>query len=247
MAKTPDFESSTLWQISEFDRLRDAVAADDRLARQTLLPATLQAELRGLERVNEATDVLEVFAACLRSREAALVYLGSGDLVWPVTLFPGEDVYHSPRSLMQVPQADLARLTVIDIEAAVVKPPGHWMHERVRPASFYHPMKPAVWQLALHGRRDRLLAEIGGSAAYRALRSHAADGLSAPGALGAAVDRLHTETAPLKQIARWHGMTTERATALLNALYLTSNLLVSRTGPAARAEPSRGLLSRWRR
>ena len=55
------------------------------------------------------------------------------------------------------------------------------------------------------------------------------------------------ETAPLKQIARWHGMTTERATSMLNALYLTSNLLVSRTGPSARAEPSRGLLSRWRR
>lgn len=247
MPKTPDFESSTLWQISEFDRLRDAVGLDDRLARQTLLPATLQAELRSLEKVNEATDVLEVFAACLRSREAALLYLGLGDLVWPVTLFPGEDLYHSPRSLMQVPQADLARLTVIDVEAAAVKPPGHWMHERVRPADFYHPMKPAMWQLALHGRRNRLLAEIGGSAAYRALRSHAAAGLSASGALGAAIDRLHMETAPLKQIARWHGMTTERATSLLNALYLTSNLLVTRTGPAARAEPSRGLLSRWRR
>jgi hypothetical protein len=162
------------------------------------------------------------------------------NLVWPVTLFPSEDIHHSPRSLTQVPQADRARLTVIGVEAAVVKPAGHWMHERVRPASFHHPMKPAVWQLALHGRRNRLLAEIGGSAAYRALRGHAADSLSAPGVRIAAVDRLRVETAPLKQIARRHGMTTEQATYLLNALYLTSNLLVSRTGPAARAEPSRG-------
>jgi len=247
MTKTPDFESSTLWQISEFDRLRDSVGGDARLARQTLLSATLQAELRSLERVNEATDVLEVFAACLRSREAALVYLGLDDLVWPVTLFPSELIYHSPRDLMEASKAELARLTVIAVEAPVVKPPGHWMYERVRPADFYHPMKPAMWQLALHGRRNRLLAEIGGSAAYRALRTPAAEGLSAPGALGAAIDRLHRETAPLKQIARWHGMTTERATTLLNALYLTSNLMVTRTGPSARAEPSRSLWSRFQR
>jgi hypothetical protein len=247
MTKTPDFESSTLWQISEFDRLRDSVGGDARLARQTLLSATLQAELRSLERVNEATDALEVFAACLRSREAALVYLGLDNLVWPVTLFPSELIYHSPRDLMEASKTELVRLTVIAVEAPVVKPPGHWMHERVRPADFYHPMKPAMWQLALHGRHNRLLAEIGGSAAYRALRTHAAEGLSAPGALGAAIDRLHRETAPLKQIARWHGMTTERATTLLNALYLTSNLMVTRTGPSARAEPSRSLWSRFRR
>lgn len=247
MPKKPDFESSTLWRVSGFDRLRDEIASSEGMERQTLLPSTLLAELGSLEKLSRSTDVLEVAAACLRSREPALLYMQFGDLVWPLTLFPNEQIYHSPRSLMAAAEADLATLTVLHIEPAAVRPPGHWMHERVGNADWYHPLKPALWRLALHARRNRLLAEIGGLAAYRVLRGQAAEGLTATGALGATIDRLHREAAPLKDIARWPGMSTDRATSLLNALYMASNLLVTRTGPAARAEPAQGLLGRWRR
>ena len=80
--------------------------------------------------------------------------------------------------------------------------------------------------------------EIGGPAAYRALRSLASDRLQAPGALGHAAERLHREAAALRHIAQWPGMSVERGVRLLNALYLTSNLMVSRSHPLARAEPS---------
>jgi hypothetical protein len=39
-------------------------------------------------------------------------------------------------------------------------------------------------------------------------------------------------------------MSVERGARLLNALYLTANLMVTRSHPAARAEPAQGLFGR---
>ncbi len=58
------------------------------------------------------------------------------------------------------------------------------------------------------------------------------------GAMGAAAERLRREAASLREIASWPGMTTERASRLLNALYLCESLMVTRTHPAARDETS---------
>jgi len=245
MAKPPESEPSTLWRVSSFDRARDAAAAVQGWDRQTLLSTTLQAELNALERRHVATDVLEVVAACLRAREAALIYLLNDAQVWPVTIFPVERIYHSPRTLSQATALEIGRLSVMRVEPAGLRPPGHAMHERVGKANHYHRLSPGLWRLALNGPRARLLSEIGGTAAYRVLRSPASEGLSAPGAIGAAVNRLRDEPAPLKAIARWPGMSTERAAAMLNALYLTANLLVSRTHRLAKPEPVPGFLSRW--
>ena len=66
--------------------------------------------------------------------------------------------------------------------------------------------------------------------------------LFAPGALGPAAERLRHDAASLRDIANWPGMSTDRACRLLNALYLTSALMVMRSHPAAR-EPH-NLLSR---
>jgi hypothetical protein len=105
----------------------------------------------------------------------------------------------------------------------------------------YHALKPLLWNLALNGPRNELLAEIAGNAAYRVTLSRE-DRLLAPGALGPAADRLRRETVSLRDIAKWPGMSTDRACRLLNALYLTSALMVMRSHAAAR--PERDLLSR---
>ena len=86
-----------------------------------------------------------------------------------------------------------------------------------------------------------MLTEIAGHAAYRVTLSRE-DRLLAPGALGPAADRLRSESASLRDIASWPGMSTDRACRLLNALYLTSALMVMRSHPAARPEGS--MLSR---
>jgi hypothetical protein len=117
------------------------------------------------------------------------------------------------------------------------------MHERVGRMEHYHPLKPLLWNIALNGPRNELLSEIAGHAAYRVTLSRE-DRLLAPGALGPAADRLRRESVSLRDIAKWPGMSTDRACRLLNALYLTSALMVMRSHPAARMDG--GLLDRLR-
>lgn len=230
---------SSLWRISDFERRRESLGMPT-----TVLPTTLVAELRQLQSREETNDVLEVVAACLRHREAALMYLAHGTQVWPVTLFPTQALYHSPRPLATMQQPErLAGLRLLAVERPLLRPPGHPMHERVADESQYHPTAPLMWALAMHGPRAALLAEIGGRAAYR-LAAGQGRGLAPTGALGPAMARLRLQAAPLDEIARWPGMGIERAGRLLNALYLSDALMVTRAHPAARDPAARG---GWRR
>src|SRR5678815_287198 len=107
-----DFEPSTLWPSGAFEQARQSLGAgrDDRA---TLLPTTLMADLRQLHRDPANDDVLEVIAACVRNHEAALLYLEHSRHVWPVTIFPREEIYHSPREVSQMAGAGMSTLRVI--------------------------------------------------------------------------------------------------------------------------------------
>ena len=239
-----DFEASTLWRVSEFERvrMRSGGSAFARLDGVTVLPTTLLADLRRLDAAGASSEPLEVVAACVRHREAALLCLQYQGLVWPVTLFPQQMLYHSPRDLAQALPASLAHATLISAEPPGVRPPGHWMHERVAQIEHYRPLLPLLWSLALHGSRASLLAEIAGTAAYRAIKNPEADGVVLGGPLRSAAQRLRRETVSLRDIGGWPGMSVERASRLLNGLYLSSSLLATRSHPAASA----GLLGLWR-
>jgi hypothetical protein len=238
-----DFEDSTLWRVSAFERMRQETGTSgfQRLSGPTVLPSTLTADLDQLERAQGSREVLEVLAACLRQRESALLYLRFTELVWPVTVFPHPMLYHSPRNLAQASAAGLSTLELLEIEPPGVRAPGDWLHHRVGSVEHYHALLPMLWAVALHGPRRRVLSEIGGTAAYRALRMPPPE-LSAPGALQPAIDRLRRETASLRAIAGWPGMDVERASRLVNALYLAGSLMVTRTAASARTEP--GLIRR---
>jgi hypothetical protein len=233
-----DFEDSTLWRVSAFDLMR-ATTGTTGYARPpdsaTVLSSTLLADLDRLEIDLGRGDLLQVMAACLRQREAALLYLQHEGLVWPVTLFPAHDLYHSPRDLLEA--GNLADLSIITIEPPGVRPPGHWMHERVAHGEHYRRLAPLLWAVALHGPRSTLLKEIGGTAAYRASPQRLPAEMVAPGAIGSAAERLRHESVALRTIAGWPGMSVERANRLLNGLYVASRLVVTRTHHAARGEP----------
>jgi hypothetical protein len=240
-----DFEESTLWRVSEFQRVRlqTGNSAFARLDGPTVLPTTLLADLQRLDADGASDDILEVMAACMRHRESALLCLQYDGLVWPVTLFPSQVLYHSPRDMAHAKPGALARARLLSTEPAGVRPPGHPMHERIANAGQYRPLLPLLWLLALHGPRVALLTEISGTAAYRALKNPADDGVALSGVLGSAAERLRRETVPLRSISGWPGMDLERASRLLNGLYLGSALLSTRAHPAARTAP-RGLLER---
>lgn len=248
----PKLEDSTLWRISAFERMRAHTpdSSSMSLSGPTLLPTTLLAELRRLQADPVNDDVLEVVAACLRHQEPALLYLQAGPLVWPVTLFPIQRLYHSPRDAAELQaRIGLSTLKLLSAERPGVRPPGHFMHERVAGGDKYRPLGPLFWAIAIYGPRGSLLGEIGGRAAYRLAPGHQDDLFLAPGALGHAAQRLRTEATSLRDMARWPGLSVERASRLLNALYLSGSLIVMRNHRAARDEPAGGwrqLLSRRR-
>jgi len=238
-----DFDNSTLWEVSGFDRVRRDTGTSGfaRLTQQTMLSSTLLADLGTMGLGLASNDVLEIMAACLRHREAALLYVQCDGLIWPVSLFPAQMLYHSPRDMAQATLAGLATAKVLEVEPPGVRPPGHWMHERIAHAEHYRPLQPLLWSVAVNGPRAALLPEIAGTAAYRAVKNPADDGLAVTGALRPAVDRLRRETVSLRTICSWPGMTPERASRLLNGLYLTSSLLATRAHPAAGERTPRGL------
>jgi hypothetical protein len=231
-----DFEDSTLWRVSEFERqrLRTGGSAFNRLDTDTVLPSTLLADLRRLDMGGASDDPLEIVAACVRHKEAALLCLQCEGLVWPVTLFPAQMLYHSPRDMNEMLPAALGRITLLSTEPPGVRPPGHWMHERIADASRYRPLLPLLWSLAIDGPRGALLAQLTGPMGYRALKNVDEEGVALGGALRSAAHRLRRETVSLREVASWPGMSTERASRLINALYLGSALLASRSHPAAR-------------
>ena len=235
-----DEDHSTLWRISAFERLR-AGGADGGpmgIAPSTMLPSTLQSELDRLHAHADTDDVLEVMAACLRHRESALLYVGMAPYVWSVTLFPIQGIYHARRDVADPVMAEgLGRLKLISAERPIVRPPGHWLHERVSAHDKYHPMSELVWEVALRGPRATLLTEISGRTAYRLAPGRGEDRPVPSGAIASAIVRLRKETGSLREMTSWPGMSLERASRLLNALYLTDSLIVMRTHPRARKEP----------
>jgi len=239
-----DFDDSTLWRVSAFERVRRETGGSGfmRLGNETVLPTTLLGDIRKLERSGQASDALELVAACVRHQESALLCLQYEEVVWPITLFVRQKVYHSPRDMTEAADTGMATLKVVAAEPPGVRVPGHWMTERVAAAELYRPMAPLLWDLALRGPRRTLLTEIGGTAAYRLLQGRIEGRPQLAGALGSAMDRLHRESASLRDIASWPGMSLERASRLLNALYLNSALMVTRAHPAARPEPKSGFM-----
>ncbi|HZE92557.1 MAG TPA: hypothetical protein VE029_12740 [Rhizobacter sp.] len=234
-----DFEDSTLWRISAFERMRLQTGSSGfaRLEGPTVLPTTLLADLQNLQGDLFRGDVLDIMAVCLRHREAALMCLQHEQLVWPVTLFPSQMLYHSPRDMAEASVNGLASLKVLTVEPPGVKPPGHWMHERVAHVDQYRPLVPLLWSMALHGPRGNVLSEIGGRSNYRAVNGLDGELPKVTGALGSAVQRLRRESSSLRDIASWPGMSVERANRLLNAMYLSGNLMVIRTQSTAPPRP----------
>jgi hypothetical protein len=231
-----DFDDTTLWRISAFERMQEETGTSGfaRLGARTALSGTMQSELSLLRRAQRAGDVLDVVALCMRERESALVLLRHRGLVWPLTLFPEQGLYHLPRPIIPSLEEGNLDLQVVAIEAAGLRPPGHMASERVGSLELYRPLPPLLAALALHVPDAQLLQEIGGRAAYRLAAGFSPERGEMAGALGTALRRLRTEIASLAEIAGWPGMGRERATRLLNSIYLQGGLMVLRTHHAAR-------------
>lgn len=206
-------------------------------ALSSLSPSLLQDLLRfeqgsGLQQ----HELLEVLAAGVRHTQPLAIELGRGAEVLTISVFPLDRLVHSPLPMRELLAGDLAALRVRHVQPATLRPPGSAELARVGNPASYHPLGPLLWAVALRGARDALLPELAGQAAYRVAPGLHLTGLDLPAAMADCITRLRRQTCNLREIADWHAIGRERATRLLNALYLQAGLIVSRSHPAATNE-----------
>ncbi|MDO8419571.1 MAG: hypothetical protein Q7S90_05990 [Rubrivivax sp.] len=238
---TLPYDNAELMRVSDFRRLQQesAARATETIAgvtRLTSLSATLLEDLKRFEPAahdGDGLEALEVLAASIRHGRSLLLHLQHQYRVVPLTVFPAEGSLHCTLPMPQLLGAELSDVRVLHVEPAWLRPQGSSDTARIGDARHYAPLSPLLWELALRGARESLLPEIAGPAAYRVVPGSGLRRLGLTGTLGAAVDRLRGQVCNVREIASWPGFDHERATRLLNGLYLQAALMVIRTHPAA--------------
>lgn len=217
---------------SDFRRQQRALPlGTDTLAGATRLSSLDPLLLKDLQRfeararAGDGLELLEVLAAAVRHNRALRLMVEHGVHLLPLTVRPRERLVRAP-----LPAAAFDALHWPTLRVLQVEPAGPPASTEAQPAT---PLGPVLWALALFGARAELLPEIAGPAAYRIAPTTDLAALDLGGALGTAVQRLQREAAALDDIARWPGLSRERAMRLLNGLYLQAGLIVSRAHPAA--------------
>jgi hypothetical protein len=177
-----------------------------------------------------------VLAAGVRHTQPLAVLLGWEQQSLTLSVFPADRLVHCPMPMADFLASKLESMQVLHVQPATLRPPGSAELARVGSPALYAPLGSLLWAVALRGSRDDLLPELAGQAAYRVSPGLALGGLDVPGAMAACITRLRRQTSNLREIADWQGIGLQRAPRLLNALYLQSGLIISRSHPAATNE-----------
>ncbi|MEP7298096.1 MAG: hypothetical protein ABI702_18080 [Burkholderiales bacterium] len=215
------------------DELDGDASAGEVSSRLTQLSPSLQADLLRADQPGGVSETVEVFAACVRHSTRVTIYLQCSGRVLPVTVFPYERMVHCPMDLDEFIERHIAQVRVMHLEPAILRPPGDTERELIGESRLYHPLTPLLWALAMRGPRRELLPEIAGPAVYRVAPGLDLGQLPAVGLIRSAIERLRIKALPLASIAAWPAFDRERASRLLNALYLQSGLIISRSHPDA--------------
>ncbi len=214
----------------------DSLADDPPTTRLSDLNPSL---LRDLQRFGadgeQRTELIEVLAAGIRHTQALGIVLRRSARVFALTVFPLDKLAHCAIPMAEIMTSDLARLEVLQVEPARLTRPGP-RHLAADVEGHFGPLATLMWEVALRGSRDSLLPELAGQAAYRIAPGALLHGLRIPGAMANCIMRLRRQTCNLREVSEWPGLNLPRATRLINALYLQSALIVSRTHPAATNE-----------
>ena len=235
--RTIPFGEPELTRASAFSRYLDEMAAESTQggasSRISQLSPSLQADLVRFEQDGGSSEAIEVIAACIRHAKRVAIQLQCGERLVPLTIFPQERLVHCPLPMTELIERHVPSMRVLQVEPALLVPPGDEPRSLIGDAHLHHPLAPLVWELAMRGPRRELLPEIGGPAVYRVAPGLDLAGLPTSGAMRAAIDRLRRHACNLTEIATWPALDRERASRLLNALYLQAGLMVSRSHPDA--------------
>lgn len=214
--------------------LHDLSAPTSTRAEQlAALSPSLADDLKRFERDGIQTELVEVVAASLRHGCNLLVHLEYGERMLPLTLFPAQRLVHCPLPLAQLLTLRLTQLFVVGVEPATLQPPFDKAAATPNERGFFGSLDVLSWELAMRGARAGLLPEIPAQAAYRVPPGATLEAITLTGTLASALHRMKRQATNLKGMTAWTGFDRERAMRLLNALYLRSALVATRTHPAA--------------
>ena len=211
---------------------KDSEAGTTHLA--SLNPSLLQDLQRFAadHRPGDGLDLLEVLAASLRHNSALRLHLQDDTSLLEMTVLPASRQVRC--HLTTPPWLALGLLTLRVLRVASLANDGSEAAAgNSEAAGTSYDLGPLLWHMALHGARGELLPEIAGVATYRVTPGASLDVAEPVGALADAVQRLQGQTTPLREVAHWPGFDRDRAMRLLNALYLQSALIVTRSHPGA--------------
>lgn len=198
--------------------------------------------LRALERMHrggKAADIVQVLCPCIKLGEPVLLAVGVDAWVWPITVLPAHGLYRAPVDFSQAPPPGLCHATLVDCGPAPHVPPLRSARQAFSAPPCHYALGGLLWTFSLLGPRRTLVDEVAGAHRYR-VTARPPRPWHVSGAMGSAIDRLLNDAASLAEISAWPGLSTERASRLLNALYLEGSLQVDE---GAAASPRTG--SRW--
>ena len=202
----------------------------------SLSPSLLQDLMRFDGPGGAQRELLEVLAACLRHTQPLAISVALGRQALTLSIYPQQRQAYGQLSMAELLGHDLKQLRVLQVQPASQRPPDAGDAAGVDAQVHSMPLGALLWGVALLGGRSTLLPELAGQAAYRLAPGINLSTFEMPQALAQAIPRLRGQSRNLKEIASWPGLNAERAMRLLNALYLQSGLIVSRSHPAATNE-----------
>jgi hypothetical protein len=204
-------------------------ATTSRTRPSTLSPSVLS-DLKRFSGSTEASDLLPALAASLRHTQDLVLHLQHdlGNLL--LCVFPRAQRFGCALNLLEQRDDEIARLQLSRVEpwddfwhggAAAMADTGA--------QAVFRPLRPLLWRLALHGARDELLPEIAGAVRYRlapgvSLRHAPLDEHLRPILRG-----LRHVALSFDEFSDWSGVAPPTLRRLLNALYLQSGLILSRS------------------
>ncbi len=232
--------ASSIFESLIASRKPQSADAAVRTELTTLTPSML-ADLQRFERHGRHTEVVEVMAASVRHSRSLSLKLEIGGERWPLMVLPRQRIVHGPMDLQQLDDTALRSIKVVQVEPVGARSMIRGQPDRPREKYISRPLGPLLWHLALHGARSELLPEISGPVAYRLSAGLSLDGLQIGPDIKPILHRLRGRAARIEEFCSAGPAGRERTQRLLNALYLQSGLIISRS----RQEPAKFSLRRW--
>jgi hypothetical protein len=229
---TVPVSESTASRLGDWmDTVGELGAATQRSApcgfRSTLSPSLLS-DLRRFAEGPAASDLLPVLAASVRHAQSLAMHLVHGDGVIRLSVFPRDQVFHCFTDICGLSSRAMSQLRLVYVEPETSLDPtrGEGLPTTARR---YGGMRDLLWSLAIHGPHSELLPEISGSVRYRLSPAFSIGKLPVEPSMQSVMQRMRNEPATLDQLAGWSILGRLRVKRLLNALYLQSGLVISRS------------------